>query len=317
MVADLAVVIVTWNVRDLVLNALDSLFADLALCSMSSEVYVVDSASSDGTVSAIAEAFPQVKLIANAQNLGFGAANNLALKQIGFGRDSALELPKAAYLLNPDTITHLGATQALYDGLFADTHTGLVGAALTYGDGSFQHSAFAFPGLRQLWVEFFPTPGRLFESQFNGRYPHENYAGQYRFPVDFVLGATMMLRREVVQQTGMFDEQFFMYCEEIDWAWRIHRAGWNVYCVPSAHVTHLGGQSANQIRPQSLIHLWKSRLQLFDKYYPPLKRSFARQMVKLGMRSKLRQIAHVTDISEQDRVGLSQAYQKVCEMASK
>jgi N-acetylglucosaminyl-diphospho-decaprenol L-rhamnosyltransferase len=316
MAVDLAVVIVTWNVRDFVLNALQSLFADLASSHITSDVYVVDSASSDGTAEAVKFTFPQVNVITSAQNLGFAGANNLALKQIGFGSTKSVALPKAVYLLNPDTITHMGATQILYDALFSDSRVGLVGAALSYGDGSFQQSAFSFPGLRQLWVEFFPTPGRLFESRFNGRYPRDLYTTERPFAVDFVLGATMMVKCEVVKQTGMFDEQFFMYCEEIDWAWRIHEAGWGVYCVPSAHVTHLGGQSTSQIRPQSLINLWKSRLLLFDKHYSPMKRILARKMVDYGMQSKLRQIANLSGLSEQDRVALAGAYSSIREMAS-
>lgn len=312
MAVDLAVVIVTWNVRAVVLDALRSLFADLAQSRLTAEVYVVDSASTDDTVSGIGAEFPQVKLTASQQNLGFGAANNLALKQIGFHSASTADLPKAVYLLNPDTITHTGATQTLFDALFSDDRIGLVGAGLTYGDGSFQHGAFAFPGLRQLWVEFFPTPGRLFESKFNGRYPRAAYQSQQPFLVDFVLGATMMLRREVIQQTGMFDEQFFMYCEEIDWAWRIRNAGWEIRCVPTAHVTHLGGQSTSQIRPQSLINLWKSRLQLFDKHYSPLKRSLARRMVKWGMYRKQRQLAYEIGLTE----AISAAYKTIAEMAS-
>ncbi len=317
MSVDLAVVIVTWNVRDLVKDALDSLFSDLATSHLTSEVYVVDSASTDGTVELIRSTFPQVNLITNAQNLGFGAANNLALRQMGFGASASESLPKAVYLLNPDTITQLGATKTLYDALFAVPNIGLVGAHLTYGDGSFQHSAFAFPGLRQLWVEFFPTPGRFYESSFNGRYPREKYDSQTPFAVDFVLGATMMLKREVIEQTGMFDEQYFMYCEEIDWAWRIHRAGWAVYSVPSAHVIHLGGQSASQIRAQSLRYLWTSRLLLFNKYFSPFKRLVARKMVAFGMKSKLRQLTSVNGLTEQNRTALAEAYRSIQEMASR
>jgi len=316
MALDLAVVVVTWNNRDIVIDALRSLFADLATCTLMSSVYVVDSASSDDTVDVVKSTFPQVNLITSAQNLGFAGSNNLALKHLGFGTAEASSLPKAVYLLNPDTITQIGATQKLYDTLVSDPHIGLVGAALSYGDGSFQHSAFAFPGLRQLWVEFFPTPGRLFESPFNGRYPRERYAAQQPFEVDFVLGATMMLRREVIQQTGMFDEQFFMYCEEVDWAWRIHQAGWKVCYVPSAHVIHLSGQSSSQVRPQSLMYLWKSRLLLFDKYYSPLKRALARKMVAYGMQSKLRQLPNVPGLSEQSCAALADAYKTIVEMTS-
>ena len=80
----------------------------------------------------------------------------------------------------------------------------------------------------------------------------------------------------------MFDEQFFMYCEEIDWEWRIHDAGWQVMCVPSARVTHLAGQSTRQVRPRSLINLWTSRLLLAKKHYPLWKRSLARGADRAG-----------------------------------
>jgi N-acetylglucosaminyl-diphospho-decaprenol L-rhamnosyltransferase len=277
----LAVVLVTWNVRDLALDALCSLYEDLASSGLSADVYVVDSGSTDGTLDAIAAAFPQTKCIPS-ENVGFGSANNRAIREIM----SAPNPPEAIYLLNPDTITHPGATRALYDALFSDSHIGLVGANLYYADGSFQPGAFAFPGLRQLWVEFFPTPGRLIEGTFNGRYPRALYDAGKSFPVDFVLGATMMLRREVVQQTGMFDEAFFMYCEEIDWAWRIHDAGWRVCTVPAAHVIHLAGQSTSQVRARSIINLWTSRLLLAEKHYPVWKRLLARGMVALGMTLK-------------------------------
>ncbi|MBL8157791.1 MAG: glycosyltransferase family 2 protein, partial [Anaerolineae bacterium] len=172
------------------------------------------------------------------------------------GEAYKVTLPKAVYLLNPDTITQPGATRQLYDALMNAPDVGLVGAQLAYEDGSFQHSAFGFPGLRQLWTEFFPTPGRLIEGRFNGRYPRALYERGQAFDADCVLGATMMLRREVVEQTGGFDETFFMYCEEIDWAWRIHKAGWRVQCVPAARVVHLAGKSTSQVRPQSVINLW-------------------------------------------------------------
>jgi N-acetylglucosaminyl-diphospho-decaprenol L-rhamnosyltransferase len=308
---DLAVVIVTWNVRDLALDALRSLFDDLASSGLSAEVYVVDSASSDGTPQAIAAAYPQVHLTASTENLGFVKANNLALRQIGFGASDTSDLPKAVYLLNPDTITQPGATRTLYDALMTNSTGGLVGAGLEYGDGSFQDSAFAFPGLKQLWVEFFPTPGRLVESPFNGRYPRSLYESNRPFSVDFVLGATMMLRRESVQQVGLLDEQFFMYCEEIDWAWRIRDAGWEVYCVPAARVVHLAGQSTVQVRPQTILRLWTSRLQLFAKHYPRWKYTLARWMICLGMQRKIHQ-----SMQSPDHDSVLAAYQAVYERAA-
>lgn len=308
---DLAVVIVTWNNRHEIGDCLTSLYADLTTSELIAQVYVVDSASSDGTVEYIRQHFPQVDVYASLENLGFARGNNHAIQRI-------LDLdtpPKAVYLLNPDTITHQGATRALYDALFAHPKAGLVGAQLFYGDGTFQHGAFAFPDWRQVWAEFFPIRGRWREGRFNGRYSQRLYQAGEPFRVDFTLGATMMLRYEVIQQTGMFDESFFMYCEEIDWAWRIHRAGWEVYCVPQAHITHLGGKSTGQVRPQSQIYLWTSRLILFKRYLPMWQQMLIRYMIRIGMAKKIRQTQADTTLSFDQKMALIYAYQTIQRMA--
>jgi N-acetylglucosaminyl-diphospho-decaprenol L-rhamnosyltransferase len=313
---DLGIVIVTWNVKTLALQTLTSLVADLATSSLTSHIIVVDNASHDGTPQAIRETFPQVQVIDSGGNLGFGRGNNMGLQALGFGTDAPTEsLPRAVYLLNPDTITQPGATRALYEGLFSDSDIGLAGAHLLNEDGTFQHGAFAFPGLRQLWAEFFPTPGRFLEGRFNGRYPRNWYNGTALFEVDFTLGATMMMRREVVQQTHGFDESFFMYAEEVDWGWRIHKAGWRAVCVPTARVVHLVGQSTSQVKPRSTINLWESRMRLFCKYFPRWKERLARLMIRIGIGRKYRALAHDTGLSEVDRAAMQEAYQRVIEMA--
>jgi N-acetylglucosaminyl-diphospho-decaprenol L-rhamnosyltransferase len=319
MPSDLAVIIVSWNTRDFTLDALRTLYQDLDANGPHAVVWVVDNASSDGTAAAVRQQFPQAVLIASETNLGFAGGNNHALRQIGFSdqpgqRQDAESLPNAVYLLNPDTLTQPGATRALYEALFSLPRVGIVGAQLAYADGSFQHSAFHFPGLRQLLVELFPLPGRLFESTFNGRYPRAAYQRNVPFPVDHTLGATMMIRREAILQTGLFDEQYFMYCEEIDWSIRIRRAGWEIFTVPAAHVTHLVGQSTGQIRPQSVINLWRSRFRLYQTYYSPLKIQLARMIVRLGMRCQItlaqRDFA-AGRLSAADRDALIEAYQTV------
>jgi hypothetical protein len=305
------VIIVSWNVRDLLLEALRSLYADLASSGLRTRVLVVDSASSDGTPGAVRESFPQAELFAETENIGFVRGNNLALRALGLDQPVAgPDSPRAVYLLNPDTITQPGATRALFDALFAEPRIGLAGANLTYGDGRFQHGAFAFPGLRQLWAECFPVPGRLIEGRFNGRYPRALYDSGRPFAVDFVLGAAMMWRAEAVRDIGLMDEGFVMYCEEIDWAWRLRRAGWEARCVPSAHVVHLGGQSSSQIRPQSLIRLWTSRLRLFDLYFAPPKRWLAQRMVRLGMRRLARRAQKAGEAPE-----VVAAYEQIGRMA--
>jgi len=304
---DIAIVIVTWNTRYLIGDCLSTLYADLVTSGLTGQVYVVDSASSDGTADYVRENFPDVDLYASPENLGFGRGNNHAIQRI-----MALpNPPKAVYLLNPDTITHTGATRLLYDALFSDPKIGLVGAQLFYEDGSFQHGAFGFPDWRQVWAEFFPMRGRWYEGRFNGRYSQALYQGDKPFPVDFTLGATMMLRYEVIQQTGMFDEAFFMYCEEVDWAWRIHRAGWDVMCAPTAHITHLSGKSTGQIRPQSQIYLWTSRLLLFKRYLPAWQNMFIRWMIRIGMTRKINQIRQDTQLSDDQKNALIRAYQTI------
>jgi len=312
---DLAVVLVSWNVRELVLDALRSLYDDLAVSGLSHKVHVVDNASIDGTTQAIEEAFPQVALTASETNLGFGAGNNLALRQMGFGQADTSDLPRAVFLLNCDTITKRGATRTMFDALTSAPDVGLVGAQLEFGDGRFQHGAFTFPGIKQLWAELFPTPGRFIEGEFNGRYPRSQYQQNRPFPVDFTLGATMMLRREVIQQTGMFDETFFMYGEEIDWAWRIRNAGWQVLMVPAAHIVHFGAQSTSQVKPLSVINLWASRLHLFDKYFPAWKRWLARHLIVLGMTNRIRQTKADGNLTFSDRRALIDAYRQVRTLA--
>jgi len=318
MAYDLAVVIVSWNTRDLTLDALRTLYADLDAHGPAAQVWVVDNASTDDSAAATRREFPQANLIASDRNLGFAGGNNHALRQIGFSdqpsQNTGSDLPRAVYLLNSDTRTHPGATRALYDTLFSLPRAGVVGARLTYDDGSFQHSAFRFPGLAQLIIDLFPVPGRLYESALNGRYPRAAYAGADPFPVDHTLGATMMLRREAIQQTGLFDEQYFMYVEEIDWSMRIRRAGWEIYCIPAAHVTHLGGQSTSQVRPQSVINLWRSRMLLFEKYYSGPRLALARQIIRRGMRRQItlpRRAYDAGQLSAAQRDALLDAYRTV------
>lgn len=309
----LAVVIVTWNVRDYIVGCLRSLYDDLARTRVQGEVWVVDNASTDGTVEAIREAFPpdaapSLHLLEPGENLGFAAGNNAALRALGFPDGG--DLPDFVLLLNPDTVVEPGALQALLDGM-VQSDAGLAGARLVYGDGSFQHSAFEFPGLMQLAIELFPVPGRFYESRLNGRYPREWYAGGEPFEVGHPLGATFLLRREVIEQTGLFDERFELYCEEIDWAIRIHEAGWRAVCVPAAEVVHFGGVSTGQVRPQSVIRLWTARLQLYAKHYPPLKVLAAKWLIRAGMDRLIKQVARDSSLDDGYREAMVDAYREV------
>jgi N-acetylglucosaminyl-diphospho-decaprenol L-rhamnosyltransferase len=275
---DLALLIVNWNVRDLLNACIRSVYDDLAQSRLSSRIWVVDNASQDGSGEMVRTEFPQVQLVASPRNLGFAGGNNLALRKI---RDS--EPPRHVMLLNPDTKLRRGALRALTDFLDSHPEAGVAGARLYYADGSFQHSAFGFPGLWQIAFDLFPFPARLHWTRLNGRYPRAWSERGEPFPVDHPLGAAMMVRWETIEQTGLMDEGFHMYCEEIDWCARIQKAGWEIYCVPQAEVIHYMGQSTRQIQEASFVNLWRSRRRLYDKHYGPAKRWLAKRLVRMGM----------------------------------
>lgn len=278
---DVAVIIVSWNVRDYLVKCLRSVYAELGRAGLRGEVWVVDNHSTDGTAELIEALFPQVHLIRNGYNPGFGAANNQGMKA------AASHEPRYYFLLNPDTVVHPGAIQALVTCIEERPDAGMAGARLVYGDGRFQHSAFYFPGIIQLVFDLFSMPDRLYESRWNGRYPRSSFErNKEPFVIDHPLGATMLVRADVAEATKGFDESFHMYCEEIDWSWRVQAAGWRIYAVPQAEIIHYGGESTRQIPAQSLINLWRSRAQLYRQIHGRFKVALATKLVTLGMRRK-------------------------------
>lgn len=290
----LGVVIVSWNVRDLLARCLYSLFAELEHGQIGARVVVVDNASFDNSPDMIRAQFPQVELIAREDNLGFAKGNNLGIRHLGF--DVPDNLPPASreappwgcLLLNPDTEVQPGAIKTLLSVMHSRPKAAIVTARLSYGSGAFQHSAFHFPGLGQLYIDLFSVPGRFYESRLNGRYPRKLYEGQRPFEIDTPLGAVMLLRREALEQVGLFDEEFALYCEEIDWAARFKEAGWKNLCAPAAHVVHHEGKSTSQVRVESFVKLWTSRYRLHAKHPHFAPMALARRIVIAGMKRKMR-----------------------------
>lgn len=294
---DVAVIIVSWNVRNYLGDCLRSVYNEFRRGKLNGSVWVIDNHSTDGSPELVQDLFPQVNLITNEDNPGFGAANNQGMKA------AAKCEPRYYFLLNPDTLVRPGSIRALVDFLDNTPKAGMAGARLVYGDGRFQHSAFAFPRIAQLMFDLFPLPDRLYESRVNGRYPRRYYTANTKpFLVDFPLGATMMVRRDVAEKTGGFDESFFMYCEELDWCMRIRKAGWHIYTVPTAEVVHYGGESTKQVAARSLVNLWDSRAKFYRRHHGPLTNAIARQLVSWAMMRKVRQT------KEPD---LQQAYQQI------
>jgi GT2 family glycosyltransferase len=241
--AVLSIVIVTWNSAKDIEACLNSVYA--ALLPHPPEVYVVDNASSDSTVEHIKRSFPTVKLIESQTNLGFARANNLAISQCR-GRH--------ILLLNPDTIVEPEALATLSD--YLDKHQGVavVGPRLVTDTGELQPSCLRYVSLPALLTGFIGQ----------GSYAPQQRSGPTQ--VEAVSGAALMTRREAIEQVGLLDERFFMYGEETDWCYRMAQASWKIHYCPSATVTHMGGQSANQIPVDTYIRRRRAQLQFMRKH---------------------------------------------------
>ena len=253
---DVSIIIVSWNVRDLLLQCLVALPA--ATGALSFEIIVVDNASNDGTVEAVRSAFPDVRVIANNENLGFTAANNQAL---------AVARGDFLFLLNPDTEPRPSAIAELHRYLLAHPQVGIVGPRLWYADGSLQPSRRRFPTLATLFMESTVVQEYLPNLSLFARYYVTDRSPDDAQTVDWIVGAAMCVRRQVYEQIGGLDERFFMYCEELDWCQRVVEAGWQVAYVPNAQVVHHEGRSSEQVVAARHIRFFTSRVRYTCKYH--------------------------------------------------
>lgn len=254
---DISFIIVSWNVRELLKRALQAMLDDTRAERI--EIIVVDNASRDGTVEMLRENFPNARVIANAENVGFTRGNNQAL-QIAQGR--------YLFLVNPDTEIQRGAARALIEFMdaSANARVGIVGPQLVYPDGAIQSSRRRFPK--------FSTA--LFEStKLEQWFPRNRLITDYRLlntdnyqtqDVDWVVGAALFARRAVYEQIGGLDERFFMYSEELDWCKRTKDAGWRVVYFPNARVLHHEAKSSDQVRAQRDIYFHSSKVRYFKKH---------------------------------------------------
>jgi len=247
---DLSIVIVAWNVRDLVLDCLASI--DAAKLGVRYEVILVDNGSVDFTVEAVTRQFPETRILALPKNIGFGAGNNRGL-EVMRGR--------VAVLLNSDTIVLPGGLEACVRHLDENPEVGVVGPQLLNPDRSKQNCIHNSPNLVSELVG-----QSLLRRLFKRRYPSKlvDYAAPVE--VEAVLGACLFVRREVVEQVGMIDEGYFFFLEETDWCHRIREAGFRIVHLPDAYVIHLYGESTKKKTPlRTRIEFYRSRYLFFRK----------------------------------------------------
>lgn len=223
---ELSVITVTHNHAPFLGALLDSLDAERR--GLSLEVIVVDNVSDDGSAAVAAER-PWVTVLRNEARLGFAANNNRAVR-VCRGR--------YVLLLNPDTQVRPGALRALVDHLDAHPDVGICGPQLLFSDGRMQPSARRFPTLG--WVLVRRTPLRLLvhDSGWSRRHLMEDVDPTVPREVDWLLGAALAVRRDLLRTVGLLDEGYFLYVEDIDWGYRARQAGWKVAYVPAAQVVH-------------------------------------------------------------------------------
>jgi GT2 family glycosyltransferase len=220
------------------------------------EIVLVDNVSTDGSVEMVAREFPAIKLLRNEQRQGFGVNQN-----------RAIEASRGEYvlLLNDDTLVPPGALDALCS--YLDTHpeTAVVGPRLLNPDGTLQQSCYPFPSpFRCLYENLLLTAAFPNHPVFSDlrRWPHDTER-----EVDFVVGAAMLVRRKVIEETGLLDPSFFMYFEEIDWELRMRKKGWRIALCPEAVITHLGGQSSEGMRDRQFVEFNRGKLRFLRKHY--------------------------------------------------
>jgi GT2 family glycosyltransferase len=252
---DLSIIIVNWNTRELLANCLSSIAADPSWqAGYTAEVWVVDNASTDGSPAWVRQHFPWVKLIENKENLGFARANNQAIRQ-----SSGHYL----LLLNSDTAVRPHALQRLWYFMEQQPEAGAAGACLFNGDGSLQHSCYPAPSLSgELWRLLHLDTLWAYDA-----YRPERWDTLTPQPVDVLLGACLMVRRAVVKQVGLLDEDYFMYSEEVDLCYRIRQASWTIYWLPEAEVVHFGGQSTRQVADEMFLQLYRGKVLYFRKHH--------------------------------------------------
>lgn len=294
---DLAIIIVSWNVRDLLRRCLHSVVASLAQSGIDYQILVVDNASSDGTPAMLYAEFPQIQVYEQDRNLGFAAANNLALSALGFtdhrtpicrqAASVAASLPTYVLLLNPDTEIVADALPQLV--AYLDAHPDLVavGPQLRYAHGPIQSSRRRFPTRLTFFWESTPLERCWPMNPWSRRYHCLDYDASHVQRVDWLVGAALLVRGTAIAQAGLLDPLFFMYSEELEWQYRLQATAAPfqpdnqrspalrlaqppvpaIAYLPDAVIIHHEGQSSSQVPVAQHMHFQQSKLRLARLLY--------------------------------------------------
>ena len=277
---DVGIVIVNWNTRDLLRDCLNSLAAQRGV---TTRVVVVDNASDDGSAGMVRAEFPDVLVIANAENTGYPHANNQGLRALGFDQGCGDDAPRYALALNPDTVVPPDALGAMVAYMDADPALGAAGPKLVLLNGELDLACRrSFPTPE---ISFYRMVGlsKLFpRSRRFGRYNMTYLDPDIETEVDSVVGAFMLVRRAALQQVGLFDDVFFMYGEDLDWAYRIKQAGWTIKYNPRVRVTHVKRAASRQSR-RAQTEFYRAMLIFYRKHYRTTTPWWLHNLILLGL----------------------------------
>jgi N-acetylglucosaminyl-diphospho-decaprenol L-rhamnosyltransferase len=255
---DISIIIVSYNVRDHLLNCLASIEASLTASKRTGEVIVVDNGSTDGTPALIRRRFPDVRVITNSENRGFAAANNQGIRE---ARGHYIAL------LNPDTLARGDAFGVLARYLDEHPAVGVIGPRLIRPDGATQSSRRRFPSRLTGFLESTLVQEYWRTNRVLRRYYMSDRPDSEEQAVDWLVGACLLARREAIEDAGLLDERFFMYSEEVEWCHRLKHSGWKVMYVPQACVVHLEGASSAQNVPARQINFDRSKVMLYERLH--------------------------------------------------
>jgi len=250
---DLSICIVSFNTRDLLRDCLNSIFSSLTQYSY--EVIVADNGSADGSSEMLAAEFPQVQVIQNTSNLGYTVPMNQALRAAA-GR----------YLmqLNPDTVLTPGLLESLLGFMESQPRVGICTPKVLNSDGTLQMQCRRSAARPWDAITYILGFSKLFpRSRLFGRYLMEYLPEDQINEVEAVSGSCMLIRRGVVDQIGYLDEQFFAYQEDAEFCFRARKAGWQIYYVPTAQLTHFGGLGGSRFVPYRGIYAWHRSYYLY------------------------------------------------------
>ena len=265
----ISILIVNWNTRELLADCLESVAASsIQQTAASVETFVVDNASSDGSGAMVRQRFPWVRLIENAENAGFARANNQGI---------ALAQGHYVLLLNSDTRLTPGLLESLVKHLEVDPKMGIAGPCQVFPDSRPQFCYGRFP---TLWREAKTLVG-LHRWDLS---PLQHLDAPR--PVDWVSGACLMVRREVLEQIGLLDESFFMFGEEVDLCYRATEAGWKVCLVPSPPLIHVRAGSTGKT-PARILRLYRGKLRYFQKHQGAVRTRLLLALFRLTTASKV------------------------------